>query len=116
VWSRLQLCWYATLVDWLMRDVIGLGDLTSDFTSTHLPPATPLLPPWLVQHLCLSALQTPASLAAEKGSPPGSTGSLSPEEWRAFKLVKKEQLTSNTPVPTYLFRFALPDKHQVRCL
>lgn len=33
---------------------------------------------------------------------------LSPDEWRAFKLVHREQLTSGAN-PTHLFRFALPE-------
>lgn len=29
---------------------------------------------------------------------------LDPNEWRSFKLVQKEQLTFNTPTPTFLYR------------
>lgn len=37
---------------------------------------------------------------------------LSPEEWRSFKLVHREQLT-DTAHPVWLFRFELPDRNQV---
>ncbi|GAB4819014.1 hypothetical protein N2152v2_006060 [Parachlorella kessleri] len=48
-----------------------------------------------------AAYLLPTSLAAEAPSP------LNPQEWQSFKL------TFNTPTPTYLYRFALPDKNQV---
>lgn len=37
---------------------------------------------------------------------------LSPDEWRAFRLVSREPLTTGTPAPTFLYRFALDDAQQ----
>ncbi|PRW57497.1 NADH-cytochrome b5 reductase [Chlorella sorokiniana] len=51
------------------------------------------------------ATQQPAHAAA-------AVSALSPEEWRALKLVHKEALTKGIANPTVLYRFALADKNQ----
>lgn len=48
--------------------------------------------------------------AHASAAPPASA--LSPEEWRAFKLVAKQPLTQGVANPTVLYRFALPDPGQ----
>lgn len=51
------------------------------------------------------ATQQPAQAAA-------AVSALSPDEWRAFKLVHKEALTTGVSNKTVLYRFALADKNQ----
>ena len=67
-------------------------------TARPPPPPTATTHPFLPQ-----TARQPAQTAA-------AASPLSPEEWRGFKLVRKQPLTKGVANPTVLFRFELPSK------
>ena len=72
-------------------------------------------PPPAAAAAAASATASPllrASLQLGSKAQAAAGPALSPEEWRSFKLVHKEALTSGVPAPTVLYRFALGSAEQ----